>query len=238
MNGKTLYIDDGHGMETAGKRTPVFPDGHELAGMQIRENEFNRAVADKLHELAKFEGYRVVMTAVEDTDVPLSVRTDRANLDMTKMGLGIVDTAFISVHYNAFNGEWDGKRGGIEVYHYPWSAAGTCLAIAIQEELIKGTAQIDRGTKEANFHVLRETIMPAVLVEAGFMDCLAEAERMLDPAFQDEVAREILNGINDYFGITPCAQCQVLRDQVEKLELECSALRARLNQIADIAKGE
>lgn len=238
MNGKTLYIDDGHGMETAGKRTPVFPEEQDVAGLQIHENQFNAAVAEKLKNMAELEGYRVVMTAPEETDTPLGTRTARANADMTSNGLGVYNTAFISIHYNALNGKWDGESGGIEVYHYPGSAGGTALAVAIHQELKKGIVQVDRGIKEANFYVLRETSMPAVLIEAGFMDCLKEAERMLDPVFQNEVARETLDGINNYFGVAPCTQCQGLRNQVEKLELECSTLKSRLKEIATIAKGE
>jgi len=235
---KTLYIDDGHGIETAGKRTPVFPVGHELAGQQIRENIFNAAVAKRLGQLAESQGYRVVMTAPEDSDVPLSVRSKRANLDMKSIGFRKVDTVFLSVHYNALNGKWDSKAGGIEVYHYPGSTEGIRLAKAVHDELIKGTSQVDRGIKEADFHVLRETIMPAILIEAGFMDCLEEAERMLVPDFQDEVAKEIMDGVNKYFGIESCANCHALNNQIEMLQFERDALMARLNKIADIAKGE
>ena len=86
--------------------------------------------------------------------------------------------------------------------------------------------------------MLRETIMPAILIEAGFMDCLEEAERMLVPDFQDEVVKEIMDGVNKYFGIEPCANCQAMNNQIEKLQFERDALMERLNKIADIAKGE
>lgn len=235
---RTIYVDDGHGMETAGKRTPVIPAGHELDGQQIRENRFNAAVAERLGFLGERQGWRVVMTAPEETDTPLSVRTARANADMAAMRIQMEDAVFISIHYNAYDGKWDTTKGGIEVYHYPTSEAGKRLATCIHEALLQGTAQEDRGVKNANFHVLRETVMPAVLVEAGFMDVRAEAGRMLDPAFQDEVAREILQGVNEYMGVKPCPQCQVLWDRVDEIDLECSALRARLNKIAEIAEGE
>ena len=69
-----IAIDDGHGMETAGKRTPAFSDGSVM-----RENEFNRAVVSYLHDELIRNGFSVVLTAPEDTDISLATRVQRAN---------------------------------------------------------------------------------------------------------------------------------------------------------------
>lgn len=92
---------------------------------------------------------------------------------------------------------------GVETYHYPGSTNGRRLAQCIHEFVIKGTPQKNRGVKSANFHVLRETKMPAVLIEFGFMDDpgLREARLMLNKAFQQECARETAQGICKYFGV-------------------------------------
>jgi len=198
----TLYVDDGHGENTTGKRTPIMNDG-----TVIKENQFNQAVSKTFGKKAEKIGFRVVYTAPEDWDVPLKIRTDRANEDLRRQMKQYPHVSkekvavFISFHYNAFNGKFDDKKGGVETYHYPTSQSGKRLASLIQQQLIKGTDQFNRGVKAANFHVLRETMMTAVLLEAGFMDKLEEAKLMLDEDFQDEVATETLKGVCDYFGV-------------------------------------
>lgn len=207
---RTIYIDDGHGMNTAGKRTPIitrvltflynmlFKNGRDGSN-QIKENEFNSAVQDKLKVLAERKGYRVVLIAPEVNDVALSTRSKRANDDYNLNVHNRDKAILVSIHFNAFDGKFNTNSGGIETYHYTGSTSGAVAARIIHKELIKGTKLIDRGVKSANFHILRETFMPAVLVECGFMDVEQEAMLMLDHDYQDETAREILAGIDNYF---------------------------------------
>ena len=180
-----VALDDGHGMGTPGKRTPVIPE----LGRSIRENEFNRAVVKLLDAELKRCGFRTLLVAPTDDDTPLSTRTNRANAAKADI--------YVSVHYNA------GGGSGIETYHFPGSSKGRKLAQCIHKHVKGGTPQRDRGVKSANFHVLRETKMPAVLVEYGFMDepGLVEERRMLDPSFQKECAVETAKGICEYFGV-------------------------------------
>lgn len=185
----TIFIDDGHGSETPGKRSPG----------RTRENEFNRPTAVILRKLAEDMGFNVKMVAPEIEDVPLKKRTDRANTAFKKLPGGH-KAVYISIHYNAIGSDWNGAAG-IETFYYTGSTEGQKLAGAIQEELAKGTPQKNRGIKEANFHVLRETLFPAVLVEGGFMTNKEEAALMKAPEFQTETAKEILAGVCNYFGI-------------------------------------
>lgn len=185
---KTIAIDNGHGYNTPGKRTPPFPN----TGQVIREWEFNHPTARKLKELLEQEGYKVIMVSDTIEDTPLNVRTKRANDAKADL--------YISIHYNALNSIW-GSHGGIETFHHPNSANGKKLADLVQFELIKSTGLRNRGVKSSNFQVLRETNMPSILVEAGFMDNLEEAKLMLDVEYQTKVAKAIVRGINSYFGI-------------------------------------
>ena len=190
---KLIALDDGHGMETAGKRTPAIP---ELGGRVIRENEFNRAVVKFLDEELRRCGFRTLIVAPGDADVSLKRRTDLANAKKADL--------FISIHYNAYDGKFDGSGKdpeGIEVFYYPGSVKGKKLAECVYKYLKQGTPQKLRGVKSANFHVLRETDMPAILSENGFMDNKKEAMLMLDVNFQKEVAREHCKGICEYFGV-------------------------------------
>ncbi|MFA5714985.1 MAG: N-acetylmuramoyl-L-alanine amidase [Candidatus Paceibacterota bacterium] len=186
---KLIAIDDGHGMETAGKRTPIFP----ATGKFMHENEFNRATADRLKTNMERCGFRTLMVAPGDADTPLRVRTNTANDAKADF--------FQSIHANADTGTW-GKACGIDTFHYPGSVEGTKAATIIQKHLIQGTLFKNRGIQEANFHVLRETHMPSVLCECGFMDNMHDAQLLLTDAYRNECADEIAQGICEYFGVT------------------------------------
>lgn len=204
-----LYVDDGHGYDpftgeaTPGKRTPPIPED----GKPIYENEFNHAVAEIFGNIAELMGFRVVYTSPERTDTSLAKRIDRANADWTKQRqlypkqsvtkLG----AFISFHYNAFNGVFDKKSGGVEVHHFPGSTLGANLAMKVLNQLVQGTPQVNRGVKQSRFWVLQKTWMPSILIEAGFMDKLEEARLMRNYEFQFETATQALKGICEYFGV-------------------------------------
>ncbi|MBN2884236.1 MAG: N-acetylmuramoyl-L-alanine amidase [Clostridia bacterium] len=188
---KLIALDDGHGMTTPGKRTPPIP---ELNNRVIKENEFNRAVVALLDEELKRCGFNTLMVAPSDAETSLGARTNLANAKGAD--------AYISIHYNAFDGKFDAyDPEGISVHIYPGSTSGRKLGEAILKYLIQGTSQKNRGIVESNFHVLRETKMVAILSENGFMDNKREAMLMLDAAFQKEVAVEHAKGICDYFGV-------------------------------------
>jgi N-acetylmuramoyl-L-alanine amidase len=199
----TLYIDDGHGMETAGKRTPVMPDGSI-----IRENEFNRPTANKLEAMAKAVGFRVVQSAPELNEPGLTVRSTRINTDYAaqrkvypavpwdKLAVGV------SIHFNAFDGVMDskGRQGGVDVFYHATSAPGKQLATIVLKHLVQGTPQVNRGIKDNNLHMTRETTPVFIICECGFMDVLKEAQLMKNEAFQTECATEILAGVCEYYG--------------------------------------
>lgn len=199
----TLYIDDGHGMETAGKRTPTMPDGSV-----IKENEFNRPTANKLEALAKSVGFRVVQSAPEIEEPGLDARSTRINTDYAaqrkafpavpwdKLAVGV------SIHFNAFDGVLDskGRKGGVDVFYHATSDPGKQLATIVLKHLVAGTQQANRGINDANLHMTRETAPVFVLCECGFMDVLKEAQLMKNEAFQTECATEILAAVCEYYG--------------------------------------
>lgn len=183
-----IALDDGHGMETAGKRTPKMPDGKV-----IKENQFNSAVVKYMAEHLNRCGFKTLMVAPTDADTPMKDRVRLAN----KHGAD----AYISVHYDAFDGKFDGNDPeGHTVFINPGSKKGRKLAECVLSELNKGTPQKNRGIKEAAFYVLKYTNMPAILTENGFMDNLKEAKLMASDAFRKEVAEEHARGICKYFG--------------------------------------
>lgn len=180
-----IVLDAGHGYNTAGKRTP---DG-------MREYEFNRVVAQYARqELLNYQNVEILFTHSDDRDVPLQERTDRAN----SWGAN----AFVSIHANAYGtGGWNSVQG-IETYtptvHSPNSDR---LASSVHRRLIQATGRRDRGIKSANFHVLRETTMRAILCECGFMTHYQEAQLLKTDSYRRTCARAIVDGIVEHFNL-------------------------------------
>ncbi|MFC7063016.1 N-acetylmuramoyl-L-alanine amidase [Halobacillus seohaensis] len=189
---KLIALDDGHGMDTPGKRSPYI----DSLGRSIKENEFNREVVKFLDQELKQCGFDTLLVAPTDQDTPLTVRTNQANQSNAD--------AYIAIHYNAFDGSFGSSSPSgisLHVYNGHRNQEAGKLAESIAKYLKLGTKQNYRGIIENNFHVLRETTMIAVLSENGFMDNEREALLMLNSDFQREVASEHAQGICEYFGV-------------------------------------
>lgn len=175
-----IAIDDGHGYETSGKRTP---DGY-------KENYFNEKIKKFLIPELTRNGFNYVDCSPMTTDNSLADRCNRANNANADI--------FVSTHANAFGAGWNDAEG-VETYYYPSSGNGQRLASLVQNELLKGTSQKNRGVKTANFYVLKHTNMPAILVEAAFMTNKKEAALLKTEKFQKETAQDICRGICKYY---------------------------------------
>ncbi|MPN28621.1 N-acetylmuramoyl-L-alanine amidase LytC [bioreactor metagenome] len=79
------------------------------------------------------------------------------------------------------------------------SGESSQLASKVQSALIKQTGATDKGTDAATFYVLRNTSMPSILVEMGFISNANEAARLSDNSYRNNVAQGIYNGIAEYF---------------------------------------
>ncbi|MEH7112696.1 N-acetylmuramoyl-L-alanine amidase [Neobacillus niacini] len=180
-----IMLDAGHGYNTAGKRS--------IDGM--REYEFTRKVAAFASEmLSAYQNVSVYFAHSDSRDVPLQERTNAAN----RLNVD----AYVSIHANAFGTTWN-DANGIETYVYTTNHQETYqLAQKVHSNLIALTGLRNRGIKTANFHVLRETKMPAILVECGFMTNRNEAALMRTDAFQRNCARAIVNGLAAQYNLT------------------------------------
>lgn len=185
-----IAIGDGHGAETAGKRTPPFANGTVM-----KENEFNKATVNYLEKELERCGFSVLQTAPEDTDTPLSMRAKRAN----DAGADL----YISIHANAFGSGWN-DANGVESWIYSKNDKDTLdAAQKIQSEVIKETGLKDRGIKESgnSLGILRDTKMSAVLVECGFMTNPQEAAMLKSDTYRKKVAKAICRGVCLHFGV-------------------------------------
>lgn len=181
-----IAIDNGHGYNTAGKRTPIMLDGRV-----IREWEFNHPTAKRLQKILLDRGHEVLMVSDTREDTGRAIRVRQANQWNADV--------FVSIHYNAHMSIW-GTHGGIETLYYHTSNEGKKLAEDVQNKLIEATGLRNRGAKpRSNLQVLNDTKMLAILTECGFMDNIKEAGLMLDPAHQENCAKAIADGLEKYF---------------------------------------
>ncbi|MEK5205225.1 N-acetylmuramoyl-L-alanine amidase [Bacillus sp. FSL R10-2789] len=190
---KLIALCDGHGMETSGKRTPILPNGLQSeTGNFMHENEFNRAVVKYLKTELERNGFRVLLVAPTDYDTPLADRTNLANSKGADL--------YLSIHANANTSQW-GTWGGAETFVHP-SGESKRIGSVIHKHLMGGTKLRDRGVKDgSHLWVIRKTSMPAVLVEAAFMDNLEEAKLLMSDAFRRECAIEIAKGVCESYGV-------------------------------------
>ncbi|WP_223700663.1 N-acetylmuramoyl-L-alanine amidase [Sutcliffiella deserti] len=174
---KLLVLDPGHGGQDPG-----------AVYQTMREKALNLEMARRVREfLEKNYEVRIVMTREGDTTVSLEARTNLAN--------SLKSDYYISIHYNA--------GGGTGFESYRFNGAVSNQTNAYQQTIHKEVASIisgkykrrDRGTKSANFHVLRETNMPAVLLEVLFIDNEGDRSLILNETFKKEVSISIANGI-------------------------------------------
>ena len=183
-----IAFDAGHGINTPGKRTP---DGE-------REWSFNDAVVRAA--IARLGAYeRVSILRVDDTsgktDIPLRSRTNRANAWKADV--------YVSVHHNANVGVW-GSHGGVETFvnnHPQANPASQRIADIIHPRIVKAMGLRDRGVKKANLHVVRETNMPAILTEGGFMDSTTDIGALRSAARLKAQGEAITDGLAQYFGL-------------------------------------
>lgn len=169
-----IVIDAGHGPGTIGKRTP---DG------RMREFHFNASVAEEVKKRLVAEGYTVLFSHQKDRDVPLKERTLFANRSGAEL--------LVSIHANAAGHGYNPAQG-IESFIYPTVPARTRkFGQLLQQSLISSTQRKDRGLKTADFAMLRDTAMPAVLVECGFMTHKQEAALLQSAEYRTRCARAI-----------------------------------------------
>lgn len=179
-----VILDNGHGKETPGKRSPVWPDG-----TQLLEYEFNRDIVRRIVDLLESENipYRVLVT--EERDISLSERVARAN----KIYQVANKMAFlVSVHANAGGGT------GWEIWTSKGKTKSDDIATIFFEEAQREFAPDWRmrsdysdgdPDKEEQFTILARTQCPAVLTENFFMDTEKDCKFIMSDEGRQRVAK-------------------------------------------------
>ena len=184
-----LALDAGHGLYTAGKRCLKAIDPNETREWVLNNRICNK-IQVKLQDYIGIEVLRVDDTTGQ-TDISLTERCKRAN----NWGA----TFYLSVHHNAgING---GSGGGLETYRHSSLISNGNTAkkqeIITNELINAGVPKGNRSSniKSADFAVLRDTSMEAVLIECGFMDSSVDVPIILTDEFAEKVANGCVNAI-------------------------------------------
>lgn len=185
---KCVVIDPGHGGI----------DGGTSAG-GLLEKDVNLALAHVLRRLLQNSNYRVVMTRTDDSDVSHMIPRDgsRYRRDLkgrVKIARQLRHCALISLHANWHRDSW--RRGAI-VYYQAGAAESKRLAQLIQAELNRVQVK-ERGARAGSFFILRNTEIPGVIVEAGFLSNPQDRQLLQDPEYLKELAEAIKTGLERF----------------------------------------
>ncbi len=189
----TVVVDAGHGGHDSGAvARPSYSTSRSRKGRKAKpvlvssvravEKELAVDVARRLKSRLTEEGLRVVMTRGDDTFIPLDERVAISNRQRNSI--------FVSIHFN------DSRKRhihGAEVYHNGRGTEEFARRIVRSLATVPGVA--NRGTKHAQFRVLRNSLGPAVLIECGYLSNPAEAARCATPAHRQQLAEAISRAI-------------------------------------------
>jgi N-acetylmuramoyl-L-alanine amidase len=173
-NFRTVVIDAGHG-------------GHDNGGQwgKVYEKHLALDTAVRLENNLKRMGFQTVMTRRSDYFVSLPQRV--------AIGNRYKNAIFVSIH---FNYTWKEHISGLETFYY--SREGQRLAHHVQNSLVRRTRTVDRNAKFARYYVIRNSTLPAILVEGGFVSNVEDRERMKTGNYREAIARAIAEGILRY----------------------------------------
>ncbi len=224
---RTVVLDAGHGAKDPGTMGKT--------GVKEKDVALDIALRVKAHLAAA--GIRVVMTRDSDRFWELE---DRPFLAARGGG-----DLFVSIHMNAASSR---TVQGVETFvtaveNYPptsesklsgkypavpnnqFNHSNTILGTQIHRSLIGITRAEDRGLKRARFVVLRNSAMPAALVECGFLSNPQEEQKLSTPSYRETVAQGIAQGILNYFALVKRA----------KVELGAPLIQAPTQVVAPLA---
>jgi N-acetylmuramoyl-L-alanine amidase len=182
-----IYLDAGHGGTDSG-----------ATGNGILEKNINLAIAKKIGALleANYENVEIEQTRTTDVFLSLDERTDKAN----KWGAD----CFVAVHINSATTP---TARGFESFIYNVSPSARTISFqnimheSIWNQIKSTVGVIDRGKNRANFHVLRESSMIAILVENFFISNSQDASLLKSDSFLDKLSQGYVDGLERFFGL-------------------------------------
>jgi len=191
LSHKIIVVDAGHGGWDPG-----------MVSGKVDEKDINLSIAKKLQVYLEQGGATVIVTRLEDEAL-----ANKKVGDMQARRL-IANTSkadiFVSIHQNSYKSS---NVKGFQAFYFNESDNSRKLAVCIQDRLKDfvnpGNKHSSRANK--NYYVLKETVMPAVLVECGFLTNSGERSMLTTDEYQEKIAWGIYLGIVDYFN-APCRE--------------------------------
>lgn len=182
-----IYLDAGHGGNDSG-----------ASGNGIFEKNINLAVTKKIEAILKanYENVEIMQTRTTDIFLSLDARTDKAN----NWGAD----CFVAIHVNSSP---TASAKGWESFIYNNSPNARTISFqnimhdAVISEIKSTSGVVDRGKNRANFHVLRESKMIAILTENLFVSNPQDASLLKNDAFLNKLAQGHVNGLEKFFGL-------------------------------------
>jgi len=175
-----IMLDAGHGGSDTGA----------IGVSGVYEKDLVLAVTRQVAQALRNRGYEVLLTRESDRFLSLGARADLCNR--------LLPMVFVSIHANSIE---DPAFTGVMSFHFAGAGEAANLAHAIQRNLVSAAGAVDRGVRTANFFVLRETVVPAVLVEIGFLTNAVEESNLRDAFYQRRIVDGLTQGIDDYMRV-------------------------------------
>ena len=185
LSKKVVLIDAGHGGFDPGK----------VSGSDL-EKDINLAISQKLQSYLELGDSTVFMTRVDDSVLS---HTKRGDMYSRKL---LANTSradiFISIHQNSY--QTSGVKGA-QVFYFNSSDNSKKLAQRIQDKIneFADPGNIRQPKENSSYYVLKQTTMPAVIVECGFLTNPSEKLKLVDPDYQERLAWAIYMGVVEYF---------------------------------------
>jgi len=179
-----IILDAGHGGNDPGA---IGPSG-------LKEKDVTLDIVLYIKGLLESRGYTVILTRDGDYNVSQNSKDARDELNTRVIFINNNKPALlVSVHCNSANSP---VPGGTEVYYY--RDEDKKLAEFVCNSLVETTEKYNRGVKKADFFLLKNTTVPAILVEALFISNPVEEKLLMDPIFRRKIAGAIVTGILRY----------------------------------------
>lgn len=182
---RTVVIDPGHGTIDQGVV-------HQESG--VAESPINLAVSFKLRDILTRQKFNVVLTRDRKT------QEQEGNHEELKRRVDMADSSnadiFVSIHVNQYP---DPSCFGAQCFYNPQKPESKLLAMLVQEELKALEPENFREALPQDLFILRESPVPAVLVEMGFISNPSDRQKLLDPSYQKKMAGAIAKALNRYF---------------------------------------
>lgn len=184
LESKKVFLDAGHGGSDDGSVGSHKYDGKTVT---LKEKVINLDITLRINEVLKAKGIPTVLTRIDDTYVSLADRVAMANSSNAAL--------FLSIHNNSFE---SASVAGTETYCYKkTSTVAYAFTQKIHSAVITSLnrSKLDRGVKEANFYVIKNTTMPACLAEIAFLSNASDMQMLLDETSKQKVSVAIAEAI-------------------------------------------